>query len=241
MKPALAVHSNHGMGHSLPMDPLLTFAEARVLGCLLEKEATTPDNYPLSLAAVIAACNQTTNRDPVSALTESEVDEALAGLRRKKLAAMLHLAGSRVPKFKHLAKDFFPGLHRPDFALLTVLLLRGAQTVAELRARTERLHAFPDAEAVEDSLRRLLDWQDGPLVAFQPPGGGRRAATYLPLLFSEPTGAVASPETLSPPASPTTPVADWRSSMEQEIDRLRSRLDALEAALGITPPEGGTS
>ncbi|MFN0129532.1 MAG: YceH family protein [Verrucomicrobiales bacterium] len=221
------------------MDPLLTFAEARVLGCLLEKEATTPDNYPLSLAAVIAACNQTTNRDPVSALTESEVDESLAGLRRKKLAAMLHLAGSRVPKFKHLATDFFPGLQGPEFALLTVLLLRGAQTVAELRARTERLHAFPDAEAVEAPLRRLLDWQDGPLVAFQPPGGGRRAATYLPLLFSEPAVAVASPEIPSPPSAASTPVADWRSSMEQEIDRLRSRLDALEDALGITPHEGG--
>jgi uncharacterized protein YceH (UPF0502 family) len=223
------------------MEPLLTFPEARVLGCLLEKESTTPDYYPLTLAAVITACNQTTNREPTVGFTEAEVDEALAGLRRKKLAAMLHLAGSRAPKYKHLAEDYFLGLHKPERALLTVLLLRGAQTVAELRARTERLFAFPDPEAVETSLRRLMDWQEGPLVAFHPPGSGRRAATYTPLLFPEPA---ATPNAAS--ASPTDPtgpapvaVADWRTAMEQEMAALRSRLDALESALGVTPPEAG--
>ena len=158
------------------MDPLLTFPEARVLGCLLEKEATTPDYYPLTLAAVITACNQTTNREPVVAFTEAEVEDALAGLRRKHLAAMLHLAGSRAPKYKHLAEDYFLTLQKPERALLTVLLLRGAQTVAELRTRTERLHPF----------------------------------------------------------------ADWRTAMEQEMASLRSRLAALESALGVAPPaEGG--
>ena len=221
------------------MDPLLTFPEARVLGCLLEKEATTPDTYPLTLAAVIAACNQTSNRDPAVAFTEAEVDEALAGLRRKKLAAMLHLAGSRATKYKHLAEDYFLGFHKPERALLTVLLLRGAQTVAELRTRTERLHAFPDLETVEVYLRRLMDWQEGPLVAFHPPGGGRRVATYAPLLFPEPSHPlrIAAGSPSAAPSSPSVAVADWRSNMEQEIAALQSRLAALESALGVTPPE----
>jgi uncharacterized protein YceH (UPF0502 family) len=221
------------------MDPLLTFPEARVLGCLLEKEATTPDTYPLTLAAVVTACNQTTNREPITAFTEADAEEALAGLRRKKLAAMLHLAGSRAPKYKHLADDYFLGLHKPERALLTVLLLRGTQSVAELRTRTERLFPFPDPDAVETSLRRLIDWQEGPLVAHQPPGGGRRVASYAPLLYPEP--AAHQPTTSSPasesPLSHPIPVADWRTTMEQEIANLRSRLAALEAALGVSPPE----
>lgn len=219
--------------HTITMEPLLTFPEARVLGCLLEKEATTPDYYPLTLAAVITACNQTTNREPVAAFTEAEVDEALAGLRRKKLASMLHLAGSRAPKYKHLAEDYFPGFHQPERALLTVLLLRGSQSVSELRTRTERLHPFPDPEAVESSLQRLLNWQEGPLVAYHPPGGGRRVATYAPLLYPEPAGTAATSE---PPVPHSTPVADWRTAMEQEMAALRTRLDTLESALGVTPP-----
>jgi len=217
------------------MDPLLTFAEARVLGCLLEKESTTPDTYPLTLAAVITGCNQSTNREPVVAFDESVVEEALAGLRRKKLASLLHLAGSRAPKYKHLAGEYFPGFHEPERALLAVLLLRGAQTVAELRTRTERLHAFPDAEAVETTLRRLMEWQEGPLVACQPPGGGRRATTYVPLLF--PVPAAASPDPAATHPSPSAvAVADWRTTMEEEMAALRARLTALEAALGVAPP-----
>ena len=223
------------------MDPLLTFPEARVLGCLLEKEATTPDTYPLTLAAVVTASNQTTNREPITAFTEADAEEALAGLRRKKLAAMLHLAGSRAPKYKHLAEDYFLGLHKPERALLTVLLLRGTQTVAELRTRTERLHPFPDPDAVEASLRRLMEWQEGPLVAHHPPGGGRRVPSYAPLLYPEPASAQpASPfPAHESPAPSAIPVADWRTAMEQEIDTLRSRLAALEAALGVSPPAGG--
>lgn len=218
------------------MEPLLTFAEARVLGCLLEKEATTPDAYPLTMAGVIAACNQTSNRDPVVAFEESVVDDALAGLRRKKLAAMLHLAGSRAPKYKHLVSDYFPGLHQPERALLTVLLLRGTQSAAELKIRTDRLHPFPDLETVETSLRRLMEWQEGPLVALHPPGGGRRTATYSPLLFA-PNASAQAPETLSPlTATATTTTADWRTTMEMEMEALRTRLSALESALGLTSP-----
>ena len=216
------------------MEPLLTFAEARVLGCLLEKEATTPDAYPLTMAGVITACNQTSNRDPVVAFEESVVDDALAGLRRKKLASMLHLAGSRAPKYKHLVSEFFPGLHQPERALLTVLLLRGTQSAAELKIRTDRLHPFPDPETVEISLRRLMEWQEGPLVALHPPGGGRRTATYSPLLFT-PNASAQAPETLSPLATATTATtADWRTTMEMEMEALRTRLAALESALGLT-------
>lgn len=215
------------------MDDLLTFPEARVLGSLLEKEMVTPDYYPMTAHSLAAACNQSSNRDPVVAYDDATVEEALAGLRRKKLAAMMHLAGSRAPKYKHLAEEFFPGLDRPERALLAVLLLRGAQSVAELRTRTDRLHAFPDAGAVEASLAKLTSYQTGPLAAFQPPGQGRRAATYSPLLC----GAAAAPAEVSAVAAPAVPVADWRTSIENQLASLTARIKALEEALG-GPPAG---
>jgi uncharacterized protein YceH (UPF0502 family) len=214
------------------MSDLLTFPEARALGCLLEKEMATPEYYPMTVNSLVAACNQSSNRDPVVAYEEATVDEALAGLRRKKLAAMLHLAGSRAPKYKHLAREFFPGLDRPELAILAVLTLRGPQTVAELRTRTERLHTFPDAPAVESALERLTTYQSGPLVSFQPPGHGRRAATYTSLL----TAPAASAPTLSTPSAPLTPAADWRTTIESHLATLESRIAALEQSLRSPPP-----
>ncbi len=221
-------------------DPLLTAEEARVLGCLLEKEMTTPDYYPLTPNSLIAACNQSTNRDPVVSFDEATVEEALAGLRRKKLAAMLHLAGSRAPKYRHLAEEHFPGLGKAERSLLTVLLLRGPQTAAELRARTERMHFFPDNEHAETALQRLAGYQTGPLVALLPPGSGRRAATWVPLL--SPGAAEAKSDPVSGPApavGSAVPVADWRTGMEgdlaalrAEVQALRERIAALETALG---------
>ncbi len=213
------------------MEPLLTFEEARVLGCLFEKEMVTPDYYPMTVTALVAASNQTTSRDPVVAFDDATVEEALTGLRRKKLAAMLHLAGARAPKYKHLAPDYFPGLHRAEFAVLAVLLLRGAQTTAELRARTERLSSFPDVEATEATLKKLADYQTGPLVRFHPAGAGRRAAMWETTLVP-PLQAVSTTVT-SPPA--TAPAADWRTTIEAELTRLRDRVTALETALGLTP------
>ena len=218
-------------------DPLLTAEEARVLGCLLEKEMTTPDYYPLTANSLIAACNQSTNRDPVVSFDEATVEEALAGLRRKKLAAMLHLAGSRAPKYRHLAEDYFPGLGKGERSLLTVLLLRGPQSAAELRTRTERMHFFPDNEHAETALQRLAGYQTGPLVELLPPGSGRRAATWVTLLAGG--DAPKSDSVSSPAPASAVPVADWRTGMEgdlaalrAEVHALRERVAALETALG---------
>ena len=213
----------------------LTFEEARVLGCLIEKEMSTPDYYPLTPSALVAACNQLSNRDPVVEWDTATVEAAATGLRQRSLAAMLHMAGSRVPKFKHLADEYFPTLGAAERALLSVLILRGPQTPAELRARTERLHHFPDQEAVESSLAKLMDSGDGALVVHMPPGGGRRVSTYAHLLCGAPTHGtqVATATTIIPPAP------DRLAAMQDEIDSLRAdladlrtRLTTLESNLG---------
>lgn len=208
------------------MEPLLTFEEARVFGCLLEKEMATPDYYPMTVSSLLTACNQTTSRDPVVNFDEATVEEALSGLRRKKLAAMVHLPGSRAPKYRHLALEYFPGLQRPELALLAVLLLRGAQTAAELRTRTERLYAFPDAAALETSLSRLTEYQTGPLARSLPVSPGRRAATWIATLGPAPAAAIAAPV--------FGPIADWRADIEAQLAALRARVEALESALGMT-------
>jgi uncharacterized protein YceH (UPF0502 family) len=202
-----------------------------VFGCLLEKEMATPDYYPMTATAVIAACNQTTNRDPVVTFDEKTVEDALTGLRQKKLAAMIHLAGARVPKYKHLADEFFPGFDRPERAVLAVLLLRGAQTVAELRARTERLHAFPGPEAVEAVLSRLAGFQDGPLVAFIPSGGGRRAATWSQLLSVPPPAAPppAAATVIPPPPNRIEAIESAVADLRRELADLRDRIARLES------------
>ena len=136
--------------------PLLTLspAETRILGCLLEKERITPENYPLSLNSLIAACNQSTNRDPITAYDAPTVESGLDGLRQKKLAVMIMSAGSRVAKFRHELLNHFD-LSPREVALLCVLLLRGPQTLGELRSRTERMQFFDSLEQVETFLADL--------------------------------------------------------------------------------------
>ena len=145
-----------------PGIPRLTFEESRVLGCLLEKEATTPDNYPLSLNALHAACNQSSNRHPVLDLGTDVVEEAVEGLRYKNLALLVRQAGARVPKSRHTMEAEFPYMTRSQMALLCVLMLRGQQTAGELRQRTERMHPFSDLDAVEAQLEELDQQQAGP-------------------------------------------------------------------------------
>jgi len=224
-----------------PMHPTLTFEESRVLGCLLEKEMSTPDYYPLTMPALVAACNQSTNRDPVVAWDARTVEAAATGLRRKSLAAMVHLAGSRVPKFKHLLDDFFSALGRPERALLAVLLLRGPQTIAELRTRTERMHEFTAPDELEAALTLLLDHAGDPLVAHLPPGGGRRVATYAHLLCGE-VSTLAAP---SPAAEIIPPATDLVADMARQLADLRAaveglkrRLAWLEESLGSKAPDG---
>lgn len=220
----------------------LTFEESRVLGCLLEKEMSTPDYYPMTPAALLAACNQLSNREPVVSLDQRTVDGAAMNLRRKGMAAMVQMAGSRVGKLRHLLEDCFPSLGRPERALLAVLLLRGPQTVAELRARTERMHEFGGAGEVEASLARLLENEDRPLAVHLPPGGGRRVSTYAHLLGGEVVVADGKPGlcpevVVSPPPDLLAELAMRLSDLDSKLAGLEGRLAWLEESLGSKAPD----
>ncbi|HEY5752265.1 MAG TPA: YceH family protein [Chthoniobacterales bacterium] len=194
--------------------------EIRILGCLLEKERLTPENYPLSLNALTNACNQSTNREPVVAYDEKAVDDALFSLREKKFATVVFGAGSRVQKYRHNLPNLFE-LTRQETALLTVLLLRGSQTPGELRQRTDRLASFSGGlDEVEKTLEDLAAGSD-PLVRVLPPRPGQKERRYVQLLGGEPDmdalNAVVFAEIQSTPAQPT------------RIDRLEAELAALRA------------
>lgn len=219
--------------------PLLTFEESRVLGCLLEKEATTPDQYPLTFNALYSACNQSSNREPVTDFGTDTVEEAMEGLRYKKLSILVHQAGARVPKCKHTLENKFPYLTKGQTALLCVLLLRGQQTVGELRQRTERLHPFADIERVQTVLDEMADYSPEPLVKLIPAGGGRRAATYVHLLCGD-VAPMPVTSGSSRGESAGIPASSWRAEMEEEITSLkadvlalRSEIEALKSNLGV--------
>ena len=158
--------------------------ETRILGCLIEKERTTPDQYPLSLHAVTTACNQSTNRDPVTYYDDRVVALGLDDLRGKKLVIQLWGAGSRVQKFRHNLLDVYE-LNPREVALLCVLLLRGPQTLNELRIRAERMHAFANAGEVEECLVGLGEGAE-PLVRVLPARSGQKENRFVQLLSGEP-------------------------------------------------------
>lgn len=206
--------------------PPLTFEEARVLGCLIEKETTTPDYYPMTLNAIVTACNQTSSRDPVVSFDERTVIQALEGLKARQLVFQVTLAGARTQKYKHNLPACFPHLDKPGMALLCTLILRGPQTVGELRQRTERMQSFPGLAAVEAELTKLIEYPGGPLVAGLPPGGGRKVASFAHLLCGE----VAAPGPVIGSAAPIEGVdAGWREKIEAEIATLRAELEELKA------------
>ncbi len=202
-------------GESSSQLPQLTFAETRVLGCLLEKEATTPEYYPLTPNALHSACNQSSNREPVTDLGTDEVDEAMEGLRYKKLGMLVHQSGARVPKCKHTIENKFPYMTDGQRAILCVLLLRGQQTVGELRQRTERMHPFADIERCQVVLDQLAEYTPEPVVKLIPAGGGRRVATYVHLLSGDVPDV---PTPTKSTSSEAAPVASWREEMEEEMN-----------------------
>jgi len=185
----------------------LSAAEIRVLGCLLEKQRTTPDAYPLTLNALRAACNQSTNRDPVVAYDEATIREAITRLSRRRWARLASGAGSRASKYRHLLDESLT--RAPDeLAVLCVLMLRGPQTPGELKGRTERLHSFPDLGAVHATLERLIDRE---LVEQLPRRPGQKEERYAHRL-SDDDAAAPSPHAAPPPAyAPADPgAADGR-------------------------------
>ena len=210
------------------MQPPLTDVEARVLASLIEKEATTPDSYPLSLGALLAACNQTSNREPVMRLDEQAVAAATTALRRRSLLRAIQPAGSRVGKHQHLLADAL-SLDRRELALLAVLMLRGAQTAGELHLRTARLADFPDLAAVEATLDALIAHEPEPLVARLPRRAGQREVRYAHLLSGEP--AAEEPAAASMPTSPAAAGDGRVATLEQAVAELRDELAALRHEL----------
>jgi len=200
------------------METTLNDIETRVLGCLVEKEMTTPEYYPLSLNALTNACNQKSNRDPVMALEEQDVVAALDALRFKQLV-LVSADGGRVPKYRHILAEGMQ-LLPPELALLSELLLRGPQTLGELRTRAERMSPFSDLQAVEEVLRELIEREE-PLVTRLARQANRKEARYAQLFSGEPENF---PEVKAPPPE----AARLRVMAENDrISRLESELTSL--------------
>jgi len=204
---------------------VLNEVEARVLGALLEKEITTPDYYPLSLNALVNACNQKSNRDPVMTLEEDSVGNALRTLNDNSLARSVSAADSRVTKYEHRLQEAF-NFDRREAAIFCELLLRGAQTPGELRSRAERMHHFDDLSEVQSALQRLMNRQP-PLVKVLARQPGTKESLYIHLLSVdvEPASSSAVHET---PAVASRESADKFSRLESEVAELRKDIAELK-------------
>jgi uncharacterized protein len=200
------------------VDIVLTEVETRVLGSLVEKEITTPDYYPLSLNALLNACNQKSNRDPVMELNENDVRDALDSLNAKGLAAARSSAESRVTKYEHRLQEVF-NFGRRETAILSVLLLRGPQTPGELRGRTERMYRFSELDEVQTTLQHLIQ-REPPLVKMLPRQPGTKESRYGHLLAGD-------VEAWESPAAQTT--VSGGPTEEERVARLESELASLQA------------
>ena len=214
------------------MNPPLTEVEVRVLGSLLEKEVTTPDNYPLSLNALLAACNQTTSREPVMRLDEDALVPATVALRRRGLLRQIQPVGSRVTKFEHLLGEEMR-LGRRELAVLGVLMLRGPQTPGELYARTARLEPFADLADLEGVLESLIAREPEPLVARLPRRPGQKEVRYAHLLGGEPpqADAGAAAEERAVPIQSADAEDDRVAALERTVEALRAEVAAMRAEL----------
>lgn len=211
----------------------LSALEARVIGALIEKEITTPDQYPLSLNALLAACNQKTNREPILDLTSSVVQQTLDSLIKAHLVSDRGGYGGRVTKFKQrFCNTEFSGLKftAQELGIVCVLLLRGAQTPGELRAHTQRLCEFADTLAVEAALDTLMIRSDGPFVARLARAVGARESRYLHLFSGHVESVAASAVITSAPRGES--LAERVTVLENTVGALREELDKLKLALG---------
>ena len=207
--------------------------EARVVGCLIEKEITTPDQYPLSLNALTNACNQKTNREPVLDLSEAAVQQAVDSLMKKYLVSDKSAGyGGRVTKYKHrFCNTEFGSLKfsKQELGIVCVLLLRGPQTPGELRSRTNRLCEFPDAEAVEAAIEGLMAREDGPFIARLPRSAGARESRYAHL-FSGSIESAPQPEDEADAGAPAgaPSLARRVADLETQVAALRVELEAIK-------------
>jgi uncharacterized protein YceH (UPF0502 family) len=209
-----------------PVNILLNDIECRVLGSLIEKEITTPEYYPLSLNALVNACNQKSNRDPVMTLDEAAVRQALHSLDGQSLVRSISTSDSRVTKYEHRLQEAF-NFYRHEIAILCVLLLRGPQTPGELRTRTERMHSFDDLTAVQSSLQHLMK-REPPLVKVLPRQPGTKEARYAHLLSGDvetlETKPAAEPQSIAASAS-----REGNAHLEKEVAALRQEVASFQA------------
>lgn len=210
------------------MNIVLNEAECRVLGALVEKEATTPEYYPLSLNALVNACNQKSNRDPVMNLDEAEVREALHSLDGQSLVRSVSPADSRVTKYEHRLQEAF-NFYRHETAILCLLLLRGPQTPGELRSRSERMHSFDDLTAVQLSLQHLMK-REPPLVKPLPRQPGTKETRYAHLLSGDVLQAEPESRASAAPAASAEHALDGDRvrKLEEEIAVLKNEIAELK-------------
>ena len=202
---------------------MLSQIEGRVVGCLLEKERTTPDQYPLTLNSLVSACNQSTSREPVMALEDHEVETALHGLKGQGLVRFVHAShGRSVTRYRQVLTEAW-GMEAEALAVVAVLLLRGPQTAGEIRTRSERLHEFVSVDQVDAALRSLADDGRAQLLERQP---GQKEARWQQLVAEEPEVTVTAGRIVSP--SP---------GVAERMAELEARVARLEAALAdLLPP-----
>lgn len=205
------------------MEAILSDIETRVLGSLIEKQVTTPEYYPLTLNALMLACNQKNNRYPVTSYSEHQVADALESLREKNLTYVFYGSTSRVPKYKHVMPEVMH-LSHPEVALMCVLMLRGAQTLGELRGHGGRLHEFSSLEEVEETLNKLITRDPDPLVARLPRQPGQKEGRFGHLLSGE-----INLETLAIEGERAPSVnSSRRSGLEQKVEELAAEVQQLK-------------
>ena len=211
----------------------LTATEARVIGCLLEKQVTTPEQYPLSVNGVVTACKQKTNREPVMNLSESEVQDQLDNLVKRHFLRTVSGFGNRVTKYEQRFCNSEFGnlkLSAGEVALITTLLLRGAQTPGELRSRASRMYEFSDVAEVESTLEQLATREDGPYVVRLAREPGKRESRYMHLFCGDVDLTMVT--TADEPQAASSDLQARVEVLESEVAELKQRLESLLAHLG---------
>ena len=208
---------------------ILDAAEVRVLGSLMEKEATTPEYYPLSLNALVNACNQKSNRDPVVEYDEDTVYDAATRLREKKLLLLVTGSG-RVNKYSQRISETL-NLGRREMAVLCTLLLRGPQTLGEIKDRSERMFNFADLAETETVLEKMAEWPGSALARKLPRQPGQKEARYVHLLSGEPAAEAPVSEAHAPAPTKVAQLEAELTRLRAEFEELKKRFDALEEQL----------
>lgn len=208
------------------MAVILGETEVRVLGALVEKQITTPEYYPLTINALVAACNQKTNREPVTNYDEATVSRAVESLRNKNLVYVFLGSGSRTVKYKHRLPEMYE-TDEPETAVLAALMLRGAQTLGEIKERAGRFYAFADLNEVNAALENLIN-KESPLAARLERAAGQKETRFAHLLTGELPAAATAPTEREPRPANNQIGSERIAQLEQEIETLKTRFDELQ-------------